>query len=439
MANNQNFIVKHGLTVGGNQYVIDSSGNWLGPQTAYANASFAVANVKSHTYTQDTIPATANIGDFWIDSSNGIEYLYTTSNSTNIWVEYGPIGSLTGNITFSDQTITGSVTNRDITIFQQGTGNIILQSANVIVTGNLFANALGKRAEFNDVSAVYFRVNTATTIANSAAVNIVASTGYYAQSPTSNGYMIQCTGYENTTTRIVVDSASATGTAYSAFIGRHARGTHQNPTASQNGDMLARFSGNGFGSSGYGVSAGGASIDIYATENYTDTARGAKLVVSTTNLGTNTRIQVATFQANNITLTGNVIANAAGFQSNFHDVRVEGSLLCNTAILTSNTTQYIDYSEVSLVLMNISSTTNFVHQNFRTGSSVKVIAHNNTGTDHTINLSVPSLNCTATRDKNGKYNAPANSITIFAGTTSCYDFISFDGNLANTYCVITPT
>ena len=439
MANNQNFIVKHGLTVGGNQHVIDTAGNWIGPDTPYANASFAVANVKSHTYTQDTIPATANVGDFWIDSSNGIEYLYTTSNSTNIWVEYGPIGSLTGNITFSDQTITGSVTNRDITILQQGSGNIILQSANVIITGNLIANASGKKAEFNNITAAYFRVNTATTIANSAAVNIVASTGYYAQPPITNGYMLQCTGYDNTTARIIVDSASSTGTAYSAFVGRHARGTHQTPTPSQNGDMLARFSGNGYGTTGYGVNAGGASMDVYAIENYTDTARGAKLVISVTNPGTNVRVQTATFSSNNVTLSGNVIANTAGYQSNFHDVRVDGFLLVNTAILTANTSQYIDYSEVSLVLMDVTGTSTFVHQNFRTGAAVKVIAHNNTGVDHTVNLTVPSLNCTATRDKNGKYNAPANSITIYAGTTACYDFISFDGDLANTYCVITPT
>ena len=439
MANNQNFIVKHGLTVGSTNYVIDTNGNWVGPDTPYANAAFARANSKTQTYVQASAPSSPSLDDIWIDTTSGIEYTYVDDVSGPQWVEFGPIGSPTGNITFSDQTITGSVSNRDITIFQQGTGNIVLQSANTYIIGNLIANAPGKKAEFNNISAVYFRVNTSTTIANSAAVNIVASTGYYTQSPTSNGYMIQCTGYENTTTRVVVDSASTGGTAYSAFIGRHARGTHQYPTASQNGDMLARFSGNGFGSSGYGVSAGGASIDIYATENYTDTARGAKLVVSTTNLGTNTRIQVATFQANNITLTGNVIANAAGYQSNFHDVRVEGSLIVNTAILTANTTQYINYSDVSLILVDVTGTTTFVHQNFRTGSSVKVIAHNNTGSDHTINLSVSSLNCTATRDKNGKYNAPANSITIFAGTTACYDFISFDGNLANTYCVITPT
>lgn len=440
MANNQNFIVKHGLTVGSNQQVIDTAGNWIGPDTPYANASFGVANVKAHIWTQDTVPSTANVNDVWIDSANGIQYTLIQDINSTQWVEFGPVGSATANLTFSDQSIIGNVPNRDITILQQGaTGNITLESANTIITGNLIANAPGKKAEFNDVSAVYFRVNTATTIANSAAVNIVASTGYYTQPPIANGYMLQLTGFDDTTSRVVIDSASVSGNAYSAFIGRHARGSHQFPTASQSGDLLARFSGNGFGSTGYSVNAGGASVDIYATENYTDINRGAKLVISVTNPGTNVRVQTATFASNNIILAGNVAANGLHHMSYFHDVKIDGNISVNTVVEIANTTQYVNYQNVGLLLINVNSTTTFSHLNIITGATVQVIAHNNTGVDQTINLTVPSLNCTATRDKNGKYLAPANSILIYAGTTASYKFISFDGDLANVYCVITPT
>ena len=418
MANNQNFIVKNGLTVGGNQYVIDSSGNWLGPQTAYANSSFATANVKSHVYTQDASPSTANVGDFWIDSSNGIEYLYTSSNSANIWVEYGPVGSPTGNITFLDQSIIGNVPNRDITILQQGaTGNINLVTSNVITNGTMF-------------------ISNHTFSNTGAALRIVGSTSGLFQPSSNPGYMLHITGQDNNSSRIVNDSFG-TG-AYALYAGRAARGNTTSPTGLLSGDIISRISGNPYGTTGY-PQFGSGRIDIVSTEDQTDTNHGTHIEFWTTPNGSNTLIKIATFNGQSIEFTGNVIANTADHISYFHDIRIEGSLLVNTAILTANTTQYINYSDISLVLVDVTSTTTFVHQNFRTGSAVKVIAHNNTGTDRTINLSVPSLNCTATRDKNGKYNAPANSISLFAGTTACYDFISFDGDLANTYCVITPT
>ena len=440
MANNQNFIVKHGLTVGGNQQVIDTSGNWTGPDTPYANASFARANSKTRTYTQDTAPTGVNANDIWIDSSNGVQYVYVTDVNSSQWVEFGPIGHPSGNISFTDQTITGLVTNRDVTIVQQGTGNIVLQSANTIITGNLFANASGKRAEFNDISAVYFRVNTATTVANSSAVNIVASTGYYTQPPTSNGYMLQLTGFDNLTSRVVNDSASVTGTAYSAFIGRHARGSHQSPSASQSGDMLARFSGNGYGTSGYGINSGGASVDIYATENYTDANRGTKLVISVTNPGTNVRVQTATFASNNITLTGNIIANTVSTHTSyFSNIKVDRNIFYNNQIDVANSIQYVDYANGAQILFPATQTTTLVHRNIVEGRNVFVIATNPSGTDQTINLGIPAQNCTATRDKNGKYLAPANTIDVYAGTTSSFQFMSFDGDTANIFCIITPT
>lgn len=413
MANNQNFIVKHGLTVGGNQYVIDSSGNWLGPDTPYANASFGVANVKAHIWTQDTAPATANINDVWIDSANGIQYTYIQDINSTQWVEFGPIGSPTGNITFSDQTITGSVTNRDITIFQQGTGNIILQSANTIITGNLFANASGKRAEFNDVSAVYFRVNTATTVANSAAVNIVASTGYYTQPPTSNGYMLQLTGFDNSTSRVVNDSASSTGTAYSAFIGRHARGTHQSPSASQSGDMLARFSGNGYGSSGYGVNSGGASVDIYATENYTDTNKGSRLVISTTANGANTRTESASIDANTAEFTG-YLKPGKGF-------------VFNPRTITGNSTSIvINFATDSSIRATINADCSFTFTNYVVGKVVEVWITNLASGVRTVTHGCSSTNST---NNNANQNIPATSTTYFK-------FFSYDGDVANTFVAI---
>ena len=410
----------------------------------YAASGYASSNTKATVYNTASAPDTAQNNDIWIDPNSGIEYVYVSSNSASQWVEFGPLGTpqnATANLQFSDQTIFATDTNRNIVIQNiGGSGGITLSTPTVTITGNIIANTAGASAQFNNVSSVYFRVNTSTTIANSAAINVVASTGYFTQTPTSAGYALQATGRDGQTARIVVDSASTDGSAYSAFVGRHARGTHQNPTAAQNGDLLARFSGNGYGTTGYGINAGGASIDIIATENYTDTARGTKLSILATNPGTNVRTTVATFDSNNIILTGNVVANASITDTSyFSNIKINNGIIYPVETIAANTTQYIDYANGSLQLIGVTGTTTIVHQNISKGRNYLIIAHNNTGSDQTINLGVPSLNCTATRDKNGKYNAPANSIPIFAGTSASYQFITFGTDLANTYCVITPT
>jgi hypothetical protein len=65
------------------------------------------------------------------------------------------------------------------------------------------------------------------------------------------------------------------------FVGKTARGTGAAPAAIVANDYLAAFQGRGWGATGY--SAGGrASINLQATENWTDTAQGAKAAVQVT-------------------------------------------------------------------------------------------------------------------------------------------------------------
>jgi hypothetical protein len=421
----------------------NSSYDFANSVNTYAFSAYASSNTKATVYNTSSAPTTAQVDDIWIDPNSGIEYVNISSNSAVQWVEFGPLGTpqnVTANLQFADQTIFSTDGNRDITILSSGTGNILMTAPSVNFSGNIIANMSAGTATFNNIGAAYFRVNTATIQANSAAINIVASTGYFTQPPTSNGYMMQITGLDDTTSRVVNDSASSDGSAYSLFVGRKARGSHHYPSAVQSGDILAKFSGNGYGTTGYGVNAGGASIDIIATENYTDTARGTKLNISITNIGSNVRTTAATFASNNITLTGNVIANSSiTSTSYFSNIKIDNGVIYPVKTVTANTTQYVDYANGSLQLIDVTGTTTIVHQNITPGRNYLIIAHNNTGSDQTINLGVPSLNCTATRDKNGKYNAPANSIPIFAGTSASYQFLTFGTDLANTYCVITPT
>ena len=87
--------------------------------------------------------------------------------------------------------------------------------------------------------------------------------------------------------------ASATIATYNAapggsfLTGRKARGTSAAPTAVQNGDGLLALSGRGYGTTQFGV-GGGATIGMSATENYTDTAMGARIQLFTTPNGTTT-------------------------------------------------------------------------------------------------------------------------------------------------------
>jgi hypothetical protein len=313
----------------------------------------------------------------------------------------------------TDQTIFTVNSAQDLIISNPSAANIKLISGNTVITGNLIADAPGKTALFNNITAVYFRVNTQTIIANSAAVNIVGSTGYYAQIPTSNGYMLQITGADNSTSRVVNDSAGVG--SYSAFIGRHARGTHQNPTAAQANDLLARFSGNGFGATGYGVNAGGASMDVYATENYTDVARGSKLVFSTTANGTNTRTVSATIDANTATFSGTIIP-----QKGFVYQTRTANVGANSVAVT------IDFANDALVRCTVNAAMEVYLTNFTAGKIVELWVTNLAGGGRTVTHGVSATNSTGNAvDK-----------TIPSTSTAKFQYYSFDGNLGNTYVSI---
>ena len=394
----------------------NATGQYANSAFFQANSAYATANVKTQTYVQATSPGSANVDDIWIDSSSGIQYVYINSNSSNQWVEFSAYSSPlngTANIQFADQTIFTVNSAQDLIISNPSSANIKLISGNTVITGNLIADATGKSASFNNITAVYFRVNAVTTIANTAAVNIIGSTGYFTQVPTSNGYMMQITGNDNSTSRVVNDSAGVG--SYSAFIGRHARGTHQNPTAAQANDLLARFSGNGYGATGYGINAGGASMDVYATENYTDTARGSKLVFSTTANGTNVRTVSATIDANSATFTGTVYPQK-GFVYSTRTANVG-----NTVAVT------IDFANDSIIRCTVNANMQVYFTNFQVGKIVDIWITNLSGTNKTVTHGVVETNATN------------NGLTkIIPGTsTAKFQYYSLNADVGNTFVAIT--
>ena len=73
------------------------------------------------------------------------------------------------------------------------------------------------------------------------------------------------------------------------FFGRHARGVASTPTATQSGDILAYFSGAGYGTSAYSALLGG--VELRAGQNFTNTAQGTALSLFTVANGGVTRTE----------------------------------------------------------------------------------------------------------------------------------------------------
>ena len=120
-----------------------------------------------------------------------------------------------------------------------------------------------------------------------ALIKIIGSSTYASQTPINSGYMMQVVGLDNIPTRIVIDSASASGNAYGLIAGRTSRGSAAAPSAAQAGDVLMRFSGNGYGTTSYSP-LGVARMDVVAAENFSDTNKGAVINFSATPVGSNT-------------------------------------------------------------------------------------------------------------------------------------------------------
>jgi hypothetical protein len=84
---------------------------------------------------------------------------------------------------------------------------------------------------------------------------------------------------------VIVATAYTNGNdATGVFLGRTARGTQAAPTASQHGDVLGAFVGQGYGTTDFSNDVQGG-VAVFAAENFTDTAHGASLVFGNTPLG----------------------------------------------------------------------------------------------------------------------------------------------------------
>jgi hypothetical protein len=395
---------------------------------SFANSAYASANVKARVWESDT-PPTANNYDLWLDSSNGVTYIYTTSNGVSTWVEFGPIGtplSNLGDFTFNSQTMTGSYANQDVIIYQMGTGNIVLHSANT-VAGNLIPNTafsnigtvanpwnrlVASNVTSQNVSVTgVVQVNNSTFLATSAAVSITGSSSATIQTPSNDGYMLHITGKDDIPTRTVIDSFGAN--SYSLITGRHARGTPQAPTAIANNDVLMRLAGNGWGTTGF-APLGVARIDIVASENYSDTARGSRILFYNIPNGSNVVQQIASFNADSVTFTGHV--------------NPQKGFIFSPRTSTANATSIVvDFSTDSSIRATIDADTTVSFTNFTAGKVVDLWITNFANQNKVVTHGVSGLNAT---------NNSATK-TIPSTSTMMLKYFCYDGDVANTFVAIT--
>lgn len=223
-------------------------------------------------------------------------------------------GKANGSVLYSNNQITVASN----TLFINDSAQTLTMNATINMTGNI------------TMAGGVVHVNNSTFSSGTnygALMRLDASGGFAAQQPTSNGYILQLSGLDGIATRLSVDSAGANGTsgAYGLFVGRTARGTAAAPTAVQSGDLLARFAGNGYGTTGYSTVNGGVTIDISAIENYTDSTKGSQLTINPTIIGTNTRVTSVTINASNTTF-GNTVILAGGSANNVPIKYVPGNI-----------------------------------------------------------------------------------------------------------------
>jgi hypothetical protein len=191
---------------------------------------------------------------------------------------------------FGQLSLTAGVTGT-LPVANGGTG-----TATAFTTGSVvFAGASGVYTQDNahlfwDDTNNRLGINTATPQTQLTVVSNTQTTTPTGTLPAGTDLYI--VGANAANTRITQD-AYGTG-SYGAFTARSARGTAASPTASQSTDILAQFTGRGYGATVFATASTGR-FDITAAENFTDTAQGTYASVFTTAIGSNSPTEAFRF------------------------------------------------------------------------------------------------------------------------------------------------
>jgi len=318
-------------------------------------------------------------------------------------------GEITANADSANSVINTRITSNIATVntFTQAAfdkaNNALANTNGVLTAGDFYISGDGY------VNGTFVLANS-TFGATEAAMTIKATETV--QTPSQAGTMLHITGKANTPSRIIFDSFSTDGSAYGIVAGRTARGTASSPTATQNNDILMRMAGNGWGTTGF-APLGVARVDIVATENYTDSARGSRIIFYNVPNGSNVVNQIASFNADRIDFTG-VVNPEKGF---IYTPRIYTG--AQTAIT-------INFATDSMIRATFAATLTIGFSNYTYGKVVEVWLTNTAGTGQTINLGILANNSTT----------GATTVSVASQRSAKLQYFSIDGDLPNTFCAI---
>ena len=249
-----------------------------------------------------------------------------TIDSANLPVSFGNF--------FANNNILSIVNdNEDMILSTQGSAEIqLIGNVGFYKPDGLPPNTSNRYAFFNKDGQITILVPTADPTRG--AVNIIGSLSGQSVEPVNAGVMLHITGNNDDFATQYIDGVNN----FSNYIGRRYNGLASAPTAVRAGNVIARFSGVGYGATTFGTSAT-ASLSYVALENFTDSAQGTQMQLLVAPIGSVTRQLVASIDVANgvsatkFTTTGNI--SATGNITGGNLILSTGGLVSSTGLITT--------------------------------------------------------------------------------------------------------
>jgi hypothetical protein len=309
--------VSDGNTPGGIVVSSSGSGNGVpgGPTNSIQyNAGSGIFGGTSNIVISGTgMVVVGNVSaSYYIGNGSQLTGLYSNSDVANYLTTYtGDItaGNITitntanlGNLIISDQTISGTITDRDITLTPVANGKVNVQGPFHVHAGNVTADPI---FQVNLDGRVKTLVPNASTLEG--AFNIVGSIDGTEVLPQNFGVMLHLTGQATIPARIYNDGVAN----YAAYVGRRYNGISSSPTPVLQNQIIGRVAATPYvGNTATGwPTVSTARIDFVATEDQTATNNGSKIQMWAVPDGKSVAniALVADFGLGGIGLTGNLI------------------------------------------------------------------------------------------------------------------------------------
>ena len=376
----------------------------------FANAGFTKAN-SANVLAQSAYDVANSAADFANGAFTSANSGWTRANSAHTLA-----GTQAGRLDVIEPIAQAAFTNA-ASALQNTTGTF---AGSLTITGSTFAQAMnttnlqvvgtanvsGALNVLGDVT-MNARVFISNAISTSTQAAVTISATSNTSLPSNDGYMLHISGKPNVPTRIVTD-AYGTG-AYTLLAGRSARGNVDYPSAIQTGDIINRWSGNGYGTTKF-QTLGVGRIDFVAAENFTDASTGTQIQFWNCPVGSNTLVNILTLNGDSAEFSG-VVKPDKGF---IYTPRIPDG---NQTAIT------INYATDSMVKANLVADLTVSHSNFVTGKVVEVWLVNTDGSNRTVTHGLTALNSTTN----------STTFTIPATSSAYLKFFSIDGDLANTF------